>query len=74
MKPLLNVVLSVFAPWLTGVARDLVRPFGFGFGRWMALKAFFERTACRMFRARCRGAEDAIGEGAQRANIGASRS
>jgi len=26
VKPLLNVVHSVFAPWLTGVAKDLVKP------------------------------------------------
>lgn len=42
MKPLLRVVLSVFAPWLTGVASPRTRGF-------MALKAVrLRRLCCRL--------------------------
>jgi hypothetical protein len=57
VKPLLRVVLSVFEPWLTGVARPRKRdsePF------LMALMAVRLRVACCRFNASRR---EAVGDG-----------
>lgn len=57
VKPLLRVVHSVFAPWLTGVAKLLV-------SGWMDLRAARVRRLCFRLRARrCEAIEEKESKG-----------